>query len=141
MDLEEFRLQGHRLIDWIARYLGGLESLPVLPRVRPGEVRAQVPPAPPAAGEPLARILDDVDRVVVPGLTHWNHPGFLAYFANSSPAPVTTSGLTSTRLQSFLTNTRHRACMNFSAERTLAPLRPSLAASLRVWKLNSAVSG
>jgi aromatic-L-amino-acid decarboxylase len=87
IDLEEFRAQGHRLIDWIARYLGTVESLPVLPRVRPGEVRASLPPHPPASPEPLAAILDDVDRVVVPGLTHWNHPGFLAYFANSSPVP------------------------------------------------------
>ena len=88
VDLDEFRAQGHRLIDWIARYLGGVESLPVLSRVRPGEVREKVPPAPPARGEPLAAILEDVDRVVMPGMTHWNHPGFLAYFANSSPAPA-----------------------------------------------------
>jgi aromatic-L-amino-acid decarboxylase len=88
IDLDEFRVQGHRLVDWIARYLGTVESRPVLPRVRPGAVRASVPSAPPAQAEPLADILDDVDRVVVPGLTHWNHPGFLAYFANSSPAPA-----------------------------------------------------
>jgi aromatic-L-amino-acid/L-tryptophan decarboxylase len=88
VDLEEFRAQGHRLIDWIARYLGGVESLPVLARVRPGEVRARVPSSPPAQAEPLAGILEDVDRVVMPGMTHWNHPGFLAYFANSSPAPA-----------------------------------------------------
>lgn len=88
VDLEEFRTQAHRLVDWIARYLGGIESRPVLPSVRPGDLRAALPPAPPAQPEPLARILDDVDRVVVPGLTHWNHPGFLAYFANSSPAPA-----------------------------------------------------
>src|SRR5262245_16303622 len=88
VDLDEFRVEGHRLVDWIARYLGTLESRPVLPRLRPGSVRASVPPAPPARAEPLAEIFDDVDRVVVPGLTHWNHPGFLAYFANSSPAPA-----------------------------------------------------
>jgi len=88
--LEEFREQGRRLVDWIARYLGpgGADALPVLSRVRPGEVRAQIPAAPPAQPEPLAAILQDVERVVVPGLTHWNHPGFLAYFANSSPAPA-----------------------------------------------------
>ncbi len=88
VDLDEFRVQGHRLIDWIARYLGSVESYPVLPRVRPGEVRAALPSVPPAQPESLAAILDDVDRVVVPGMTHWNHPGFLAYFANSSPAPA-----------------------------------------------------
>jgi aromatic-L-amino-acid decarboxylase len=89
VDLEEFRAQGHRLVEWIARYLGGgVESRPVLPRVRPGEVRAALPPHPPARPEPLAAILDDVERVVMPGLTHWNHPAFFAYFANSSPAPA-----------------------------------------------------
>ena len=81
VDLEEFRSQAHRLADWITAYLGRVETLPVLPRVRPGELRAALPPAPPSEPEPLARILDDVDRVLVPGLTHWNHPGFLAYFA------------------------------------------------------------
>jgi aromatic-L-amino-acid decarboxylase len=88
VDLEVFRGQAHRLADWITAYLGRVETLPVLPRVRPGELRAALPPAPPTEAEPLALILDDVERVVVPGLTHWNHPGFLAYFANSSPAPA-----------------------------------------------------
>jgi aromatic-L-amino-acid decarboxylase len=60
----------------------------VLARVGPGDVRARVPAEPPAAPEPLGGILEDVDRIVVPGLTHWNHPGFLAYFANSSPTPA-----------------------------------------------------
>jgi aromatic-L-amino-acid decarboxylase len=59
----------------------------VLSRARPGDVRALLPASAPAQGEPLARILDDVDGVILPGITHWNHPGFFAYFANSSPAP------------------------------------------------------
>jgi aromatic-L-amino-acid decarboxylase len=88
LDLEEFRTEGRRLVDWIARYLEGAERLPVLPRVRPGEVRAALPAAPPARGEPLPSILADVERLVVPGLTHWNHPGFFAYFANSSTTPA-----------------------------------------------------
>ena len=88
IDLQEFGEQGRRLVEWIARYLGRVESLPVLSRARPGDIRAQVPAAPPAGPEPLAAIIDDVERVVLPGLTHWNHPGFLAYFANSSPAPA-----------------------------------------------------
>jgi aromatic-L-amino-acid decarboxylase len=60
----------------------------VLARVRPGEVRAALPADPPRAPEPLAAVLDDFERVIVPGITHWNHPGFLAYFANSSPGPA-----------------------------------------------------
>ena len=88
VDLEVFREEGRRLMDWVARYLAGSERYPVLPRVRPGEVKASLPPSPPAGPEPLREILDDVERLIVPGLTHWNHPGFFAYFANSSTAPA-----------------------------------------------------
>jgi len=83
-----FRSEAHRLVDWISRYLEGAERYPVLSRVRPGEIRRALPPAPPRRGEPLEAILADVERVIVPGLTHWNHPGFFAYFANSSPGPA-----------------------------------------------------
>ena len=88
IDLEVFREEGRRLVDWVARYLEGAEAYPVLPRVRPGDVTAALPASPPAGPEPLADILADVERVIVPGLTHWNHPGFFAYFANSSTAPA-----------------------------------------------------
>ncbi len=88
LDPDAFRAEAHRLVDWIARYLEGAERYPVLARVRPGEIRDALPAAPPDRGEPLATILADVERVVVPGLTHWNHPGFFAYFANSSPGPA-----------------------------------------------------
>jgi len=88
VDLEAFREEGRRLMDWVALYLAGSERYPVLPRVRPGEVKASLPASPPAAGEPLRAILDDVERLIVPGLTHWNHPGFFAYFANSSTGPA-----------------------------------------------------
>jgi aromatic-L-amino-acid decarboxylase len=87
-DLEAFRTEGRRLVDWIARYLEGAERLPVLARVRPGEVRASLPPSPPTRPEALETILADVERVIVPGLTHWNHPGFFAYFSNSSAPPA-----------------------------------------------------
>jgi len=88
IDLEVFREEGHRLVDWVARYLAGAEAYPVLPRVRPGEVKASLPAAPPSRPEPLREILEDVERLILPGLTHWNHPGFFAYFANSSTAPA-----------------------------------------------------
>ncbi|PYQ51098.1 MAG: amino acid decarboxylase [Acidobacteria bacterium] len=88
LDLETFRTEGRRLVDWIARYLEGAERLPVVPRVRPGEIRAALPATPPPRPEPLETILADVERQIVPGLTHWNHPGFFAYFANSSTAPA-----------------------------------------------------
>jgi aromatic-L-amino-acid decarboxylase len=96
VDLEEFRSEGRRLVDWIARYLEGPERFPVLSRLRPGDVREGLPPAPPAHAEPLAAILADVESRIVPGLTHWNHPGFFAYFANSAPAPAILAEMLST---------------------------------------------
>src|SRR3712207_3610217 len=85
--VDEFRRYAHQLVDWIAEYLAHPERHPVLPRVRPGDVAAQLPAAPPVRGESLGDVLADVERVIVPGTTHWNHPGFFAYFAISSSAP------------------------------------------------------
>ncbi len=87
VDLEAFRAEAHRFVDFITRYLAEGEALPVLSRVKPGEIRERLPQAPPATGEPLDAFLGDVERLIVPGLTHWNHPSFFAYFANSSTAP------------------------------------------------------
>jgi aromatic-L-amino-acid decarboxylase len=72
---------------WIARYLDGVDRLPVMARVEPGDIAAALPVHPPAHGESLEAILADVDRVLVPGLTHWNHPGFMAYFGISGSPP------------------------------------------------------
>ncbi len=87
MPPDEFRRQAHRLADWIAEYLAGSERYPVLPRVAPGEVRASLPAAAPETGEPFDTIFSDFERVIVPALTHWNHPGFFAYFAITASAP------------------------------------------------------
>lgn len=87
-ELAAFRVEGERLVGWIADYLAGVERYPVVPRVRPGEIRARLPSSPPAVAEPLDRIVSDALEIVVPGLTHWNHPGFFAYFANSSTPPA-----------------------------------------------------
>lgn len=83
----EFRRNAAAAIDRIAEYLEHPERWPVLPRTRPGDVRAALPDAPPDAPEPMDRILADFDRVILPNTTHWNHPGFLAYFAISSSEP------------------------------------------------------
>src|SRR4028119_1555447 len=87
MSAEEFRRHGHALIDWISDYFDGIEARPVLAQVRPRELIEQLPHAPPTAGEPMDAILADVDRLIVPALTHWNHPSFFAYFATSASAP------------------------------------------------------
>jgi aromatic-L-amino-acid/L-tryptophan decarboxylase len=85
--MSDFRKTAHRVADWIADYLEHPDRYPVLPRVKPGDIRAALPDAAPRTGEPFDRILADFERVIVPGLTHWNHPGFFAYFAISTSAP------------------------------------------------------
>ncbi|HEY0003387.1 MAG TPA: aminotransferase class I/II-fold pyridoxal phosphate-dependent enzyme [Pyrinomonadaceae bacterium] len=87
MSAEDFRRFGHEVIDWIADYLEQLEERPVLSQVEPGELRRQLPAHAPPTGEDMRRILADVDQLIVPALTHWNHPAFFAYFATSTSAP------------------------------------------------------
>ncbi len=84
---EMFRAYGRRVIDWITDYLADPERFPVLARVKPGDVRQALPSEAPDAPEPLHRVLADFERVILPGITHWNHPGFFAYFAISGSAP------------------------------------------------------
>jgi aromatic-L-amino-acid decarboxylase len=86
LPVEDFVRQGHELIEWVGRFFADPERYPVLARVAPGDVAARLPAAPPAAAEPLADAMADAERLLVPGLTQWNHPGFFAYFANSSTA-------------------------------------------------------
>ncbi|HKM91625.1 MAG TPA: pyridoxal-dependent decarboxylase, partial [Candidatus Acidoferrales bacterium] len=89
MTPEEFRRTGHALVDWIAEYRAGIERLPVMSPAAPGAIRAQLPAAPPERGAPMDAVLADLDRVILPGITHWNHPGFFAYFpSNTSLASV-----------------------------------------------------
>jgi aromatic-L-amino-acid decarboxylase len=87
MDPAEFRRHGHALVEWIADYLAGSERYPVLPRVAPGDVRRALPGAAPERGEPFEAIVADFERVLVPALTHWNHPGFFGYFAITASGP------------------------------------------------------
>jgi len=89
MDSEAFRQEGHRLVEWVADYLEEVERYPVRSRARPGEVLAALPPAAPERPEHFEQVLSDLDRIVLPGLTHWQHPSFFAYFpANSSYASI-----------------------------------------------------
>jgi aromatic-L-amino-acid decarboxylase len=89
MKPDEFRSVGHELVEWCARYLESLDDIRVRPAVVPGWVREQLPPGPPAEPEPWSAIVADLDRVVLPAVTHWQSPGFHAYFpGNSSAAAV-----------------------------------------------------
>jgi aromatic-L-amino-acid decarboxylase len=89
MTPEEFRRYGHRVVDWIADYRTRVDRLPVQSRVAPGDVRRQLPADPPQTPEPFEAVLQDLDRAILPGLTHWQHPAFFAYFpANAALASV-----------------------------------------------------
>ncbi|SHN73499.1 aromatic-L-amino-acid decarboxylase [Geodermatophilus obscurus] len=98
MTPEQFRRHGHEVVDWIADYWTRIGSLPVRSPVAPGDVRAALPSAPPEDGEPFTAILADLDRVVVPGLTHWQHPGFLGYFPANTSGPSVLGDLVSAGL-------------------------------------------
>ena len=89
MNSDEFRRIGHRLIDWVADYRAGIAQRPVMARTAPGEVKAQLPPAPPDHPEGFEAVFRDLERIILPGLTHWQHPQFFGYFpANASLASV-----------------------------------------------------
>ena len=87
MDADAFRRYGHELVEWIADYLSHSERYPVLSQVQPDEVRHALPTRAPERGEEFASILADFERVILPGITHWNHPGFFGYFAITGSAP------------------------------------------------------
>jgi len=84
---DEFRRQARRVLQWIGDYLEHPERFPVVPRVAPGDIAEMIQGEPPAEPESLDAVLDDFERLIVPGVTHWNHPGFFAYFAISASAP------------------------------------------------------
>jgi aromatic-L-amino-acid decarboxylase len=87
MDTQEFRRVGHELVDWIADYFDRIEDLPVLAAIEPGDLKSQLPASPPQHGEPMEKIISDLNRLIVPALTHWSHPSFFAYFATSTSGP------------------------------------------------------
>src|SRR5947207_6955891 len=84
---EMYREQLHRMADWIADYRGKIGALRVAPDSKPGAIRSALPSQPPEQGEPFEKILADVDRVILPGMVHWSHPMFLAYFGWTATAP------------------------------------------------------
>ena len=87
LNSQDFRDYGKQLIEWIAAYLDHPERYPVLSQVRPGEIKAQLPATPPAAAEEFAAIMLDFADIIMPGITHWNHPAFMAYFGITGSMP------------------------------------------------------
>jgi hypothetical protein len=87
MSPDEFRASGHQVVDWIADYLRDIRDLPVLPNVQPGGLIDALPAAGPEKGESMDAIFADFQNLIVPGITHWNHPRFFAYFSISASGP------------------------------------------------------
>ncbi len=89
MDKESFRKHGYRFVDWVADYFANIEQLPVMSRVKPGDIRQKLPEKPPVHGESMDLIFRDFTEIILPGMTHWQHPSWFAYFpANNSPASI-----------------------------------------------------
>jgi aromatic-L-amino-acid decarboxylase len=98
MTPDEFRHWGRAVVDWIADYQERVESLPVLAQVQPGQIRAALPPHPPAQGEPFDAILADLNRAILPGVTHWQSPNFFAFFPANNSGPSILAELVSAGL-------------------------------------------
>jgi len=87
MPAEEFRKYGYQFIDWITEYLSNIEKYPAQSQVKPNEIYKRIPFSPPPLGEGFEKIFNDIDQVIMDGITHWNHPGFMAYFNSTSSGP------------------------------------------------------
>ena len=98
MTPEEFRRWGRELVDWIADYRERVEDLPVLSRVEPGEIASKLPERAPEEGEPFEKVVEDLDRIILPGVTHWQSPGFFAFFPSNASLPSVLGDLVSTGL-------------------------------------------
>jgi aromatic-L-amino-acid/L-tryptophan decarboxylase len=98
MSADDFRRHGHAVIDWIADYYSRIESFPVLSRAQPGQIRASLPPEPPAQGEAFNVMLGDLEKLILPGITHWQSPNFYAYFPCNASGPAILGDLLSSGL-------------------------------------------
>ncbi len=87
MNPDEFRIYGHQMIDWIADYRTRATEYPVMSTIQPGTVRAGLPAGPPETGESFEAVLNDLNEIILPGITHWNHPNYFAYFPSNATLP------------------------------------------------------
>src|SRR5512132_1410569 len=88
MTPEDFRRHGRDVVDWVADYMERVEKLPVLSKAKPGDIRAALPAGPPQHGEPFEDMLADVEKIILPGITHWQSPNFFAYFPSNNSGPA-----------------------------------------------------
>src|SRR6202522_4591561 len=98
MTPDEFRRHGHAMVDWIADYHSRIESFPVLSQAKPGQIQAALPANPPEHGEAFDQILKDIDKLILPGITHWQSPNFFAYFPCNASGPAILGDLLSSGL-------------------------------------------
>lgn len=98
MTPDDFRKHAHELVDWMADYLGSVGKYPVKPDIQPGDIKSQLPAAAPVTGESFDKIFSDFKDIIVPGMTHWQHPQFYAYFPSGSSAPSILGEMLSTTL-------------------------------------------
>jgi aromatic-L-amino-acid decarboxylase len=103
MDRETFRKHGHAIVDWVADYMDHIEEYPVLAQVQPGEIKDQLPMTPPVEPEPMGAIFEDFKQLILPGITHWQHPSFFAFFPANTSEP--------SLLAEFLTAALGAQCM------------------------------
>jgi len=87
MPSKEFKKYGNEIIEWVDEYLSGIEKFRVLPEVKPGEIKKELPDSMPDKGESFDKIFTDFQEKILPGITHWQHPNFMAYFNSTSTAP------------------------------------------------------
>ena len=123
MHPDEFRQHAHQLADWMADYFRDVGTKPVTPGVQPGDILQQIASGPPEQGEPFHRLFQQFREIIMPGMTHWNHPGWFAYFpANNSPPSV---------LAEMLTATLGAQCMSWATSPAATELEQAMMEWLR----------
>lgn len=106
----QFREEGKKVIDWIADYYECVEQYPVLSQVEPGQIIASLPEEPPVKGEPFDDIINDLNRKIIPGITHWQSPSFFAYFPSNTSFPSILGDLVSSGLGGTGNDMGHESC-------------------------------
>lgn len=100
MPAEEFKTVGYKFIDWSVNYLKDIEKFSVLPNIKPGDIKSKLPAEPPQKGESFDTIIEDLDKIILPGITHWQHPNFMAYFSSTASGPGILADIVSSTLNS-----------------------------------------